>query len=152
MSIVRTASCHVVRLLATAVLAAGLLASTQQAVATSRVISEPTVSVSPSRHIKDGATVKVSVRGFGSEVLLVVAQCARVEDNAFACNLPEWQGIQTDRKGAGSVRIPARRSFDGLLGDESSWGTVNCQSHPGGCLVVVTNQVDTTAVAHISFR
>lgn len=152
MSIVRTTSGHVAKLLATAVLAAGLVISAQQEAAASRTVLEPSVSVSPAKHIKDGATVKVSVRGFGSEILLVVAQCARVDNNAFACNLPEWQGIQTDRKGAGSVRLPMRRSFDGVLGDESSWGTVNCQSHPGGCLVVVTNQVDTTVVTPVSFR
>ncbi|MCO1574605.1 enediyne antibiotic chromoprotein [Crossiella sp. SN42] len=119
---------------------------------TAEAAPKPAVSAKPAKKLRDGDTIAVSVRHFAPEKLLVVAQCAVVEQGALACNLAEWSGISTDPHGAGETTIPARRTFAGVVGDHKPWGTVDCTTIKGGCLVVASNQVDLTARTAISFH
>jgi Neocarzinostatin family len=115
--------------------------------------SQPAVVVTPSTDLEDGAAVSVGASGFGSNQDLVAIECARPDGAVNVCNTTDASSAQTDEQGAATTSLVVRRTFQGNTGDGSQWGTVDCDSAPAGCVVVVLKPDGSgIALASISFR
>ncbi|MBW4721861.1 enediyne antibiotic chromoprotein [Saccharothrix obliqua] len=109
------------------------------------------VSVSPATGLADGATVTVSASGFATSTSATALQCAILADGKGACNVAEFHDFNLSG-GAGSTSVVVRRSFTGyVMPDGPEVGTVDCDTAPGGCQIVVGGNTGEYGNAAISF-
>jgi ferredoxin len=107
---------------AAAAVAAGL-AFTGQAAASAD--PGPSLSVTPSTGLADGAVVTVSVTGAGANEAYGIAQCADVS-GVMACNAATATGFTSDAGGAATFPLTVNAVFEGSTPDGSPAGTVDC--------------------------
>ncbi|MER6910150.1 enediyne antibiotic chromoprotein [Streptomyces sp. NPDC000594] len=116
---------RVAKIVAGSVVALGMTVAFQApAVA---VAAAPSVSVTPATGLADGAVVQVSGTGLQAGVTYSVGQCAEVQAGVLACN-PANATVTAGADGTVNTPLKVDKRYQGVLFDDSVWGTVDCAS------------------------
>lgn len=86
----------------------------------------PTLTVTPSSGLSDGATVQVSGTGLQAGATYDVGECAWVESGVLACAPETFTRATADSAGSLDSPLTVRKTFTGVLFDGTTWGTVDC--------------------------
>jgi neocarzinostatin family protein len=115
--------------------------------------SHATVTVWPSTNLRNGELVAARVTGFAPHERVAIVECAVPSTDFTVCGSPRiW--LTTDRNGNGWVLTSLIRTFPASVSAYPPWwGTVNCNTITGGCMICAVNATKTTisAPAAISF-
>jgi hypothetical protein len=90
------------------------------------VAAAPSLAVTPSAGLADGAVVSVSVTGAGANENYGVAQCADVSPGVLACNAATATGVTTDANGAAEFPLTVNKTFEGFTPEGAPAGTIDC--------------------------
>lgn len=113
--------------------------------------SAASITATPATGLSDGDSITATVAGFGAGEKVVVAECA-APGGTQVCDWAGNRELTTDAAGNGSVGTTARATFLGFNPDGSVYGTVDCKTVEGGCVLGAVNQSwTTTAFTPISF-
>ncbi|GLF98778.1 enediyne antibiotic chromoprotein [Streptomyces yaizuensis] len=111
---------RVAKIVAGSVVALGMTVAFQ-----APAMAAPTVSVTPSSGLADGAVVQVAGGGLQPGVTYSVGQCAEVEPGVLACN-PANARVTAGADGRVSTPLKVAKKYQGVRFDDTVWGTVDC--------------------------
>jgi hypothetical protein len=107
--------------------AAGLAVGLALAFAPAASASAAGMTVTPSTGLTNGASVSVSVTGFGANETVFVGQCAYVGGEP-ACPSGTTPSVTANGSGAATTTVTVKKTFEGFRLDGTSIGTVDCAS------------------------
>jgi hypothetical protein len=108
---------------AVAGLAVGLALAFQPVASASAAAAGMTVT--PSTGLTNGASVSVSVTGFGSGETVFIGQCAYVGGEP-ACPTGTTPSVTANGSGAATTTLTVKKTFEGFRLDGSSVGVIDC--------------------------
>ncbi|MEU9111209.1 enediyne antibiotic chromoprotein [Streptomyces sp. NPDC048483] len=122
--------------------------------ATAMAASAPTMKVTPSSGLSDGATVSVTGAGFAKNTPVFLAECAQVKGGTVVCNSHDVKVVATTADGKiPSTSLTVRKTFKGYTPDHKLWGTVDCSTTPNGCVIgAATDKAPAGARTAITFK
>ncbi|MEV6350755.1 enediyne antibiotic chromoprotein [Actinoplanes sp. NPDC051851] len=107
----------------------------------------PSVTATPSTGLTDGQTVTVDVTGYPANAGLIAAQCALPESGVQVCDWADAAFFAADDNGDGTASLVVRTTFDGNTSDGQPYGSIDCSTVTGGCLIGAIDTAYTTETA-----
>ncbi|MFC3451328.1 enediyne antibiotic chromoprotein [Amycolatopsis speibonae] len=86
----------------------------------------PSATVTPSSGLADNAVVQVGASGLTAGAAYTVGECAEVSPGVLACNASGRVDVTAAGDGTLSTPLTVKKSFEGILFDGTSYGTVDC--------------------------
>lgn len=87
---------------------------------------EASATVTPSSGLADNAVVQVGATGLTVGAAYTVGECAEVQPGVLACEAASRVEVTAGADGTLATPLTVKKSFEGILFDGTSYGTVDC--------------------------
>ncbi|MEU7800536.1 enediyne antibiotic chromoprotein [Micromonospora arborensis] len=107
----------------------------------------PSITATPATGLTDGQLVSVTTSDYPANSGVIAAQCALPEPGVQVCDWANAAFFGTDDSGEGTSSLVVRVTFDGNTPDGQPYGSIDCSTVAGGCLIGAIDTGYTTETA-----